>query len=503
MPRLPEPGKDAGQWGAILNEYLSVSLSTDGVLKTDTVGAPQLKPSAVTTAALANSTITSAKLADATIEEAKLSAAVQAKLNAVDTAPVTSVASKTGAVTLNKTDVGLSNVDNTSDANKPISTATQTALDSKQASGSYATTSDLTTKVNTSSVGAANGVASLDSNIKLPEVQLPTRLSDASLSTKIDAAVVPAAAEAMGNPETALNAATVDVVAGVISGFENLVRVERGTLTNIATPRPSWAGVVDWYINEGSSLPLNIAAGDVWTVVVAEEYVPPTPIEIFGSNLVAWWDEQQTPPADGADYGTLLDRATVPHNMVPLTTGMSDVPQFDVDGINGKPAVYQPAVSSMGATIPSTGTGAVTVIIGAQLGAADGTAHYITNGDNNNTPRLSIATNSSGDGWLIRRGGTVRSAGSMVGGRGVPHALIATYDGDNSAFWDNGVKTGGILTPGTIASTTFKVGALQDVAGNVQPAPGLRYVSPIIVNRAITDSEAALVTAFINSRMGV
>ena len=44
---------------------------------------------------------------------------------------VTSVAGKTGVVTLVKGDVGLGNVDNTSDANKPISTATQTALDLK------------------------------------------------------------------------------------------------------------------------------------------------------------------------------------------------------------------------------------------------------------------------------------------------------------------------------------------------------------------------------------
>lgn len=36
-------------------------------------------------------------------------------------------------VTLTKADVGLDNVDNTSDANKPISTATQTALNGKQA----------------------------------------------------------------------------------------------------------------------------------------------------------------------------------------------------------------------------------------------------------------------------------------------------------------------------------------------------------------------------------
>jgi hypothetical protein len=44
---------------------------------------------------------------------------------------VSSVAGKTGAVTLAKGDVGLGNVDNTSDLSKPISTATQTALDSK------------------------------------------------------------------------------------------------------------------------------------------------------------------------------------------------------------------------------------------------------------------------------------------------------------------------------------------------------------------------------------
>ena len=43
-------------------------------------------------------------------------------------APVQSVAGKTGAVTLAKADVGLSNVDNTSDANKPVSTAQAAAI---------------------------------------------------------------------------------------------------------------------------------------------------------------------------------------------------------------------------------------------------------------------------------------------------------------------------------------------------------------------------------------
>jgi len=46
-------------------------------------------------------------------------------------APVTSVAGKIGAVTLVKADVGLGSVDNTSDASKPISAATATALAGK------------------------------------------------------------------------------------------------------------------------------------------------------------------------------------------------------------------------------------------------------------------------------------------------------------------------------------------------------------------------------------
>lgn len=45
---------------------------------------------------------------------------------------VDSVNGQTGVVVLTKTDIGLGNVDNTSDVNKPISTATQSALNGKQ-----------------------------------------------------------------------------------------------------------------------------------------------------------------------------------------------------------------------------------------------------------------------------------------------------------------------------------------------------------------------------------
>lgn len=50
----------------------------------------------------------------------------------VDASPVYSVAGKTGTVSLVKGDVGLGNVDNTADTAKPVSTAQQTALDAKE-----------------------------------------------------------------------------------------------------------------------------------------------------------------------------------------------------------------------------------------------------------------------------------------------------------------------------------------------------------------------------------
>ena len=77
---------------------------------------------------------------------------------------VTSVAGKTGAVALVKADVGLGSVDNTSDVAKPVSTAQQTALDTKQ---------------NLAAKNAANGYAGLGADGKVAAAQLPA--SGASL----------------------------------------------------------------------------------------------------------------------------------------------------------------------------------------------------------------------------------------------------------------------------------------------------------------------------------
>src|ERR1051326_8698570 len=90
MARLPQTGQDDGSWGDILNDYLSVAHGADGKLKDNSVTATTIAPGAIT-----------------------------------------------------KTTVGLGNVDNTADTEKPVSTSQQTALDLK------ADTSALATKLNT------------------------------------------------------------------------------------------------------------------------------------------------------------------------------------------------------------------------------------------------------------------------------------------------------------------------------------------------------------------
>lgn len=120
MIRLPTPGSDDGTWGNILNAFLSVEHNSDGTLKktTDITAAQQTADAKYTKPS-------------GGIPETDLDSAVQTKLNEV--APVTSVNTNTGDVVLTKTDFGLSDVDNTSDASKPVSTATQAALDAEAA----------------------------------------------------------------------------------------------------------------------------------------------------------------------------------------------------------------------------------------------------------------------------------------------------------------------------------------------------------------------------------
>lgn len=119
----------------------------------------------------------------------------------VPSAPVISVNGHQGIVALSKDDVGLNNVDNTSDANKPITVAMQNALNTKEntankgVANGYASlngsgvipVSQLPNQsgsyIPVTAKGVADGVAELDSNTRLPTAQLPATIPAANLPT--------------------------------------------------------------------------------------------------------------------------------------------------------------------------------------------------------------------------------------------------------------------------------------------------------------------------------
>lgn len=111
-----------------------------------------------------------------------------------NTDAVASVAGKTGVVLLNKADVGLANVDNTSDLDKPVSTAQQTALDAKVDQTEYdtfkSTVEDMDTGVSTVSGSGPVSVDSTDTANPVVGIANATPTSDGAMSsedkTKLD-----------------------------------------------------------------------------------------------------------------------------------------------------------------------------------------------------------------------------------------------------------------------------------------------------------------------------
>jgi hypothetical protein len=169
---------DATGAGAGSTNLSATESATDVVVASDT-GTDATIPSATGTAA------------------GVLSAADKAKLDGIaagaNVNSVTSVAGKTGAVTLTKTDVGLASVDNTSDASKPVSTAQQAALDLKAPLASPAftgtptgitkthvglgnvdNTSDTAKPVSTAQQTALDGKQALDSDLTAIAALTPT-----------------------------------------------------------------------------------------------------------------------------------------------------------------------------------------------------------------------------------------------------------------------------------------------------------------------------------------
>ena len=136
----------------------------------------------------------------------------------------------TAVAGLTKSSVGLANVDNTSDANKPISSATQTALNLK-ASLSSPTFTGTVSGITKSMVGLANVDNTSDAN-KPVSTATQTAL-DAKLA--LAGGTMTGALTLSGAPTSDLHAATKLYVDSVASGINFHAPVKAATSTNIST----------------------------------------------------------------------------------------------------------------------------------------------------------------------------------------------------------------------------------------------------------------------------
>jgi hypothetical protein len=127
-------------------------------------------------------------------------------------APVQAVNGYTGNVNLTKTDLGLGDVNNTSDINKPVSTATQAALDTKANLSDVNTA--LATKISTIDVNAA---LALKANITDVNTALDTKIS----TTDANAALALKANSTDVNTALATKANSTDVNTALATKISN------------------------------------------------------------------------------------------------------------------------------------------------------------------------------------------------------------------------------------------------------------------------------------------
>jgi hypothetical protein len=320
MARLPIPGSDDGTWGDILNDFLSAqhnadgthSLSLDNLTDVNTAGAVSgqvLKFNGTAWVAGTDvsggagdpavggdltGTASNAQIAAGAIVNADVSATAAIAQSKI--ANLTSdLASKEATVpsgtttqyyrgdkswqALDKTAVGLANVDNTADLNKPISTATQTALDAKAdetvtVTGSTSLTGggDLTANRTLSLVGDAatpgnsryygtDGTGTKGFHT-LP-VQDPTLGGDLT-GTASNAQI---AAGAVGTMELASDSVTEPKLDASNAPSNGQVLSWNGTNFTWVTPSSSTGYVQGQGISKitvGATAPSTPAVGDVW-----------------------------------------------------------------------------------------------------------------------------------------------------------------------------------------------------------------------------------------------
>lgn len=224
-----------------------------------------------------------------------------------------------------KQTVGLGNVDNTSDANKPVSIATQTALDSKQASGSYATLVDgkvPSTQLpsHVESVAGKTGVVTLThtdvSNVLASPDTLTTDVNNYALS---GAGVARLATSSGTVAITGIESSSPGDVRLLINVGTNNLTLKHASTSSSAANRFLAPNNIDYIVAPGDSVAILYDGADSrWRIMSAQRTT--TPSSIVSTTAVLAFAETLVTNAELADIFdvTLTGNATLDNPTNPI-----------------------------------------------------------------------------------------------------------------------------------------------------------------------------------------
>ena len=383
---------------------------------------------------------------------------------------VTSVNGKTGAVTLTKADMGLGNVDNTSDLNKPISTATQTALDKK------ANTSDLGTLAFKNSLTKADvGLGNVDNTSDLNKPI--STATQTALNAKANTADLGALAFKDSLSKT-------DVGLGNVTNDAQVKRSEMGVANGVATldttgkvPASQLPSYVDDVI-EGTyvnTTTFNDSEGSPVTPESGKIYIDTTTNKEY-----RWGGTQFTPIADSLALGETSSTAYPGDkgkaNADAIAAGIETVGNLSnqLESVSGTAtsALNKANAASESIAGLETAVSSVTETANAASSKADANEAAISNMQTDvNAAKNKADENETAINQIVNGTTKVGSATHADGATEANHALYA----DNATNAQNAATAGKLLTPRTISLTGDATGsAAFDGSANTAIAVALK-----------------------------
>lgn len=281
-------------------------------------------------------------------------------------APVQSVSGKTGTVTLAKGDVGLGNVDNTSDASKPVSTAVQTALDGKANATHTHSAADVSGLASVATSGSYNDLTNKPSIPAAYTLPVATSSVLGGVKQGSNVTIDGSGAISVAAPVTSLPYSS-------ITGTPSLSTVATSGSYSDLTNKPNIIkAAVEWTANHTVADGTRYLAGDlvyaggrVYVALFDNESLPVT-------NATYWQDL-------GPGYRLNIDGRDI-----------QNIPSSGGGGGSGNPTVVTLTYSATLATNASTGSIFDVVLTGAA------TIANPTNGVNGQTLRWRITQDATG-----------------------------------------------------------------------------------------------------------